>query len=98
MNRRAFIATATALLVAPLATKAQQGGNVYRIGWVAIGPIPDNLDAFRGGLRALGYVEGRNVAIDQHYASDQSKSIAVAAADRRFASRSGMARTALAEC
>ena len=61
--------------------KAQQRGNVYRIGWVAIGPIPDNLDAFRGGLRALGYVEGRNVAIDQHYASDQSKSIAVAAAD-----------------
>ena len=81
MNRRAFIATVTTVLVAPLAMEAQQRGTVYRIGWVAIGPIPDNLDAFRGGLRVLGYVEGRNITIDQRYALDQSTSLAVAAAD-----------------
>jgi putative tryptophan/tyrosine transport system substrate-binding protein len=81
MNRRAFIATVTAILVAPLVMEAQQRGNVYRIGWLSIGPIPDNLDAFRDGLRALGYVEGRNITIDQRYALDQSKSLAVAAAD-----------------
>jgi hypothetical protein len=32
MNRRAFIATATAILVAPLAAEAQRAGQVARIG------------------------------------------------------------------
>jgi ABC-type uncharacterized transport system substrate-binding protein len=82
MDRRVFLCTlAAGLLTAPLAAGAQQTGNVYRIGWLAIGPIPDNLDAFRGGLRALGYVEGHNIAIEQRYALGQAKSLAVAAAD-----------------
>ncbi len=82
MDRRAFIGVmAGGLFAAPLAAGARQTGNVYRIGWLAIGPIPDNLDAFRGGLRALGYVEGHNIAIEQRYALGQAKSLAVAAAD-----------------
>ena len=35
----------------------------YRIGWLAQAPLPSMLDAFRDGLRALGYVEGENLVI-----------------------------------
>src|ERR1700752_3997696 len=53
-----------AILVAPLAAEGQQATNVYRIGWLSPGfPRPDHdppVDAFRQGLRALGYVEGQN--------------------------------------
>jgi putative ABC transport system substrate-binding protein len=59
MNRRAFIATATAILGAPLATAAQQTGNVFRIGALVASP-----DALRQGLREAGYVEGQNLAIE----------------------------------
>src|SRR6516165_11123681 len=51
-----------ALLVAPLATDAQQPTTLYRIGWLHSGfsaPTPHpSLKAFRQGLRELGYVEG----------------------------------------
>ena len=81
MNRRAFVACLLALFAGRLAADAQQRGNVYRIGWLSIGPIPDNLDAFREGLRALGYLEGHNIAIEQRYASDHRKSLAAAATE-----------------
>jgi len=82
MDRRAFIGVAVGgLLAAPLAAEAQQAGKVYRIGWLSAGPILDNLDAFRSGLRALGYFEGHNIAIEPRYAVDQRKPLAVAAAE-----------------
>jgi putative tryptophan/tyrosine transport system substrate-binding protein len=55
------------LLAAPLVTVAQPAGKVHRIGWLSPGlPRPDHdppVDAFRQGLRALGYVEGQNLVI-----------------------------------
>jgi len=33
------------------------------------GPDDKQFDAFRGGLRAVGYVEGRNIIIEQRYAA-----------------------------
>ena len=55
------------LLAAPLVTAAQPAGNVHRIEWLNPGlPRPDHdppVDAFRQGLRALGYVEGQNLVI-----------------------------------
>ena len=45
---------------------------VRRIGWLASGgPISYrfSLAAFRDGLRALNYVEGQNIAIEQRYAA-----------------------------
>jgi putative ABC transport system substrate-binding protein len=80
MNRRAFVTALGAVLAAPRAAGAQQAGKVYRIGWLASAPIPENLDAFRNGLRALGYVEGTNVVIDQRYAAGK-KPLATAAAE-----------------
>ena len=55
------------MLVVSLFTAAQPAGKVHRIGWLSPGfPRPDGdppLDAFRQGLRDLGYVEGQNLVI-----------------------------------
>ena len=60
---------AFAVLVAPLAAPAQQPPEkTARIGF--LGDVPAFLDeAFRQGLRELGYVEGQNIAIE-HRAPD----------------------------
>jgi putative ABC transport system substrate-binding protein len=71
MNRRAFIATATAILAAPLAADAQQAAKVPRIGFLgnSTAALEANLvGPFREGLRDLGYVEGRNVLIEYRWA------------------------------
>jgi putative ABC transport system substrate-binding protein len=68
VDRRAFIGTLSGgLLAAPLASKAQQPGKVYRVGVLETTPVAlnaANLDAFRLGLKELGYVEGRNLVIE----------------------------------
>jgi ABC-type uncharacterized transport system substrate-binding protein len=72
MDRRAFLtALAGSLLTAPLAAGAQQAGKVLRIGFLG-GRTPSDmspfLDAFRQGLRELGWVEGQNIVIDYRFA------------------------------
>ena len=67
MDRRAFLASSAALFAAPLAAEAQQAGKIARVGYLATnltGSPPDAREAFVRGLRDLGYVEGRNVAIE----------------------------------
>jgi putative ABC transport system substrate-binding protein len=66
MERRRFIEViAGGLLVAPLAAEAQQAAKVPRIGWLGGSAAANPLqEAFRQGLRDLGYVEGRNVVIE----------------------------------
>ena len=61
-----MVALALALLVAPLATEAQQAGKVFRIGVLFPGPSPGPglPDLLRQALRELGYVEGSNLAIE----------------------------------
>src|SRR5260370_33751863 len=67
MNRRAFLGTvAGGLLAAPLVAEGQQPGKVYRIGMLETRSTvlnAANIDAFRQGLRELGYKEGRNLEI-----------------------------------
>ena len=69
ITRRAFIASLIAV-VAPLAAQAQQAGKVYRIGflWESPAVYPDAIEGFRRTLRDLGWVEGKNVAIDYRWA------------------------------
>jgi putative ABC transport system substrate-binding protein len=67
MNRRTFLCGLTlGALAAPLAAEAQQAAKVARIGILTINlaAAPHNIEAFLQGLRDLGYVEGRNVAIE----------------------------------
>ena len=54
------------LLAAPLAAEAQQAGKVYRIGMLETRSTAlnaANVDAFRQGMRELGYKEGQNLEI-----------------------------------
>src|SRR6266851_8604750 len=67
MDRRTFISGITVgLLAAPLAAEAQQAAKVPRIGWLGAyrAAVPQLQEAFRQGLRDLGYVEGRNLVIE----------------------------------
>ena len=59
------------LLAAPLAAEAQQAGKVHRIGYLTGGLSTDRphlIEAFRQGLRELGWVEGQNIIIEYRYA------------------------------
>jgi putative tryptophan/tyrosine transport system substrate-binding protein len=68
--RRRFFAAAGALLIVGFAASAQTARSV-RIGYLSSNPPSDTelaLNAFRRRLRELGYVEGRNLVIEQRYA------------------------------
>jgi putative ABC transport system substrate-binding protein len=75
ISRRAFVASVTGgLLSAPLAAGAQPAGKVHRIGFLgnSTAALEANLvQPFRDGLRELGYVEGRDVAIEYRWAEGQ---------------------------
>jgi ABC-type uncharacterized transport system substrate-binding protein len=59
------------LVVTGAAAQAQQSAKVPRIGYLT-GATPDGqsarIEAFRLGLRELGYVEGKNIVIEYRYA------------------------------
>jgi putative ABC transport system substrate-binding protein len=69
-SRRTFLATVTgSLLLARLDAAAQQAGKVYRIGFLWDTPAiwPHALEAFRQGLRDLGWVEGQNIVFEYRW-------------------------------
>src|SRR5881296_220340 len=54
------------VILAPIAVEAQQPGKIPRIAFITTtspGGSPP-IDAFRGGLRDLGYIEGQNLLIE----------------------------------
>ncbi len=86
MDRRAFIGSlAGGLLAVPLAARAQPAAKVPRIGYLSANSMvasPPNLhEAFRQGLRDLGYVEGRNVVIEYREAEGKFERLPGLAAD-----------------
>src|SRR5437016_5076751 len=67
MERRTFMAMlAGSIVVVPLAVEAQQAAKLPRIGFLSLNLAPNAHlhEAFRQGLRDLGYVEGHNVVIE----------------------------------
>ena len=70
MNRRAFLGSlAGVLLSAPLAAEAQPAGKMAKVGILIVGSAPDPLlEAFRRGLRDLGYIEDQTVVIAPRFA------------------------------
>jgi putative ABC transport system substrate-binding protein len=72
MSRKFALWLLATLLVttAPLA-EVQQAGKIPRIGFLlapARSAVLESLDAFRQGLREIGYVEGQNIVIEYRYA------------------------------
>jgi ABC-type uncharacterized transport system substrate-binding protein len=74
LKRRELLVALGATAVAwPLGSRAQQSTKVPHIGYVSLGSLRSNgafLEAFRDGLRELGYVDGRNIVIDVRWAGD----------------------------
>jgi len=67
MRRREFIALLGGAAAAwPVAARAQQG-KVWQVGFLRYATA--HLEAFRHGLRDLGYTEGLNLIIEERYAS-----------------------------
>jgi putative ABC transport system substrate-binding protein len=62
-----------------LSAEAQQAKKVPRIGYVRAVGVPSirapNVEAFREGLRDLGYIEGKNIVIEFRYAEGKPDSI-----------------------
>ncbi len=66
MDRRDTVLALLAIGAAPFAAEAQQAAKIARIGYLtsSLGVNPHLPEAFRQGLRDLGYVEGRNLVIE----------------------------------
>jgi len=65
------LALAFGILAAPLAVEGQPAGKVYRIGYLTVpsrASAQYGADAFVGGLRDLGWVEGQNVVVEYRFA------------------------------
>jgi putative ABC transport system substrate-binding protein len=66
VKRRAFITFLGSAAAWPLAVRAQQPGNVPRVGILspAASETAATLTAFREGIRDLGYIEGQTIALE----------------------------------
>lgn len=73
--RRRLIATlGVGLLVVPLGGWAQVPARVARLGYLSPGPgIGIGEEAFIQNMRALGYVEGRNLSIEWRFAKGKAE-------------------------
>ena len=84
MKRREFIALLSGAAAGwPITADAQQTAKVARIGYLALNlaAAPYLPEAFRQGLRDLGYVEGRNVVIEYRDAEGKLERLPALAAE-----------------
>jgi putative ABC transport system substrate-binding protein len=73
-----------ALAAAPSVAEAQPAGTVHRVGMLETRSAAlnaANVDAFREGMRALGYVEGQNLVIEYRSSDGRDERFAALAAD-----------------
>jgi putative ABC transport system substrate-binding protein len=84
VNRRVFLGTIGVTCLAPRVTvEAQEVGNVGRVGFLfygSAGPSPE-VEAFRRGLRELGYIEGQNILIEYRFANGRVERLSELAAE-----------------
>jgi putative ABC transport system substrate-binding protein len=74
------------IILAPLAIEAQPGGQVRRIGFLALGSraiisTSPRFEAFTQALRDLGWVEGQNLVMESRYAEGRAERLPDLAAD-----------------
>jgi putative ABC transport system substrate-binding protein len=85
MNKKIISFVLGALLLAlSVLIEAQQPKKVPRIGFLSsLSPavVSDRMEAFRQGLRELGYVEGKNIVIEWRYAEGKTERLPDIAAE-----------------
>jgi putative ABC transport system substrate-binding protein len=84
MRREVLISLGLCALFAAASSVAQQA-KAWRIGFLFFGSRPEandpNFAAFVGGLRELGYIEGKNLVIDWRFAEGSYDRLAALAGD-----------------
>src|SRR5262245_31917603 len=84
MVKRLLWLVALVLFAAGTLAEAQQPTKVARIGFLNAPPIasiPARIDAFRQGLREVGYVEGKNIVIEYRSAEGKAERVPDLAAE-----------------
>jgi len=64
MRRREFIGLVTSTLAWPVVARAQQPARIPRVVYRSPVDIPSQVISYRGQMRDLGYVEGRNIRLE----------------------------------
>jgi putative ABC transport system substrate-binding protein len=71
-KRAGFLVIVFTLTMCWVVAEAQQQARVPKIGWLGTGPNSGRgLESFRRELRELGYVEGKNIAIEYRFAENK---------------------------
>jgi putative tryptophan/tyrosine transport system substrate-binding protein len=84
MKRRTFLCgLSLGTLAVPLAAEAQQPAKIAQLGYLGTdrAAMPHLHEAFRQGLRDLGYVEGRNLVIEHRYSEGKFERLPALAAE-----------------
>ena len=79
MAKNIILLAVCSLLLAPsLSIRAQQSPKIHKIGFLSgasLSSTANRVDAFRQGLLALGYVEGKNIVIERRFADGKLDSV-----------------------
>ena len=78
---RLVVLLALVLLTAPRATHAQPSAKMPRIGYLALRALAAEDEAFKQGLRDLGWIEGQTIAIEYRWAAGQVERLPALAAE-----------------
>jgi putative ABC transport system substrate-binding protein len=79
-----LFAIIVALAMCGARTQAQQTGKVFRIGFLDPSTASGSavlLDAFRQELSKLGWIDGKNIAVEHRFAEGKSERMSEMAAD-----------------
>jgi putative ABC transport system substrate-binding protein len=91
MRRREFITLLGGAAVAwPLAAHAQYSGKIYRLGLLGaaapgIGPADERRRSIANGLAARGFIEGRNLVVEERWAGARAELLGGLAAELKRA-------------
>jgi ABC-type uncharacterized transport system substrate-binding protein len=81
-GRKFFLFTVYALIVLCPSAEAQQPTKISHIGFLSVSPVGSvRTEAFRQGLRDLGYMEGRNIIVEWRSGDGSSERTAALAAE-----------------